>query len=62
MIFVLYVYNPYEDAHEQALVFDFDDVPGLRELEKFSNTIEAYALIDDYLKSKLGFVPDYEVI
>ena len=49
--FVLYVYNPYEDAHEPVLVFDYDDKIG-----------EAYALIDEYLKSKLGFVPNYEVI
>ena len=59
---VLYVYNPYEDAYEDVLKFDFEDVPGLRELDRFRETIETYALIDDYLKSKLGFVPDYEVI
>lgn len=60
--FVLYVYNPYEDAHEPALVFDYDDIPGLQEYVQTDKIGEAYALIDDYLKSKLGFVPDYEVI
>ena len=60
--FVLYVYNPYEDAHETALAFDFDDISGLLELERSDQIGEAYALIDDYMKSKLGFVPDYEVI
>lgn len=60
--FILYVYNPYEDAHEPALVFDYDDIPGLQEYVQADKIGEAYALIDDYLKSKLGFVPDYEVI
>ena len=60
--FVLYVYNPYEDAHEPALVFDYDDIPGLRSLESTGQIDVAYALIDKYLKSKLGFVPNYEVI
>lgn len=26
------------------------------------NQDDKYALIDDYMKSKLGFVPNYEVI
>lgn len=60
--FVLYVYNPYEDAHEPALVFDYDDIPGLQEYVQADKIGEAYALIDDYMKSKLGFVPNYEVI
>lgn len=60
--FVLYVYNPYEDAHETVFSFDFDDIPGLLELELSDQIGEAYALIDDYLKNNLGFVPDYEVI
>lgn len=60
--FVLYVYNPYEDAHEVALVFDYDDIPGLQEYVEADKIGEAYALINDYLKSKLGFCPDYEVI
>lgn len=60
--FVLYVYNPYEDAHEPALVFDYDDIPGLQEYIQADKINEAYALIDDYMKSKLGFVPNYEVI
>ena len=54
--FILYVYNPYEDAHEIALAFDYDDVPVRKEY------VQGYALIDEYLKSKLGFVPDYEVM
>ena len=60
--FVLYVYNPYEEAHEPVLVFDYDDIPGLQEYLLADKIGEAYALIDDYMKSKLGFVPDYEVI
>lgn len=60
--FVLYVYNPYEDAHEPVLVFDFDDIAGLRSLEQCSMIDVAYNLINKYIKSKLGFVPDYEVI
>ena len=60
--FVLYVYNPYEDAHEPVLVFDYDDITGLQEYVQADKIGEAYALIDDYTKSKLGFVPDYEVI
>lgn len=60
--FVLYVYNPYEDAHEPVLVFDYDDIPGLLEYVQADKICEAYVLIDDYLKSKLGFVPNYEVI
>lgn len=61
--FVLYVYNPSEDAHEPALLFDLEDVPGLRSLFESTGQIDvAYALIDKYLKSKLGFVPNYEVI
>lgn len=60
--FVLYVYNPYEDTHEPALAFDYDDIPGLQEYEQADKICEAYALIDDYMKSKLGFVPNYEVI
>ena len=60
--FVLYVYNPYEEAHEPVLVFDHDDIPGLQEYLLADKIVEAYALIDDYLKSKLGFVPDYEVL
>lgn len=60
--FVLYVYNPYEDAHEPALVFDYDDIPGLQEYVQADKIGEAYVLIDEHLKSKLGFVPDYEVI
>lgn len=60
--FVLYVYNPYEDAHEPVLVFDYDDIPGLQEYVQADKIVEAYTLIDDYMKSKLGFVPNYEVI
>lgn len=60
--FVLYVYNPYEDAHEPVLSFDFDDIQGLLELELSDQIGEGYALIDEYLRSKLGFIPDYEVI
>lgn len=60
--FVLYVYNPYEDAHEPALVFDFEDIPGLRSLEQTGMIDVAHSLIEKYIKSKLGFAPDYEVI
>lgn len=59
--FVLYVYNPYEDAHERVLAFNYDNIPGLEEYVLAYKIGEAYALIDDYLKSKLGFVPNYEV-
>lgn len=60
--FILYVYNPYEDAHEPALVFDYDDIPCLQEYVQEDKIDEALELIDDYLKSKLSFVPNYEVI
>ena len=60
--FTLFVYNPYDDGHEKVLSFDFEDVPGLQELEQSGQIGEAHALIEEYMKSKLGFVPDYEVI
>lgn len=60
--FALFVYNPYEDGHELVFTFDYDDIPGLQEYVQADKICEAYALIDDYIKSRLGFVPNYEVI
>lgn len=50
----------YEDD-ECILKFDFDDVPGLKELEEAGKIGEGYELIDEYIKEELGYLPEYTV-
>ena len=55
------LYEKTEDGDRCVLKFDFEDVPGLKELEEAGQIGEAYELIDNYIKERLGFVPEYEV-
>lgn len=43
------------------LKFNFDDIDGLKELEAAGQIAEAYELINKYIETELGFLPEYEV-
>ena len=55
------LYEKTEDGDDCILRFDFDDIPGLKDLEEAGQIGEAYELIDGFIETKLGFIPDYEV-
>ena len=55
------LYKKTEDGDACILKFDFDDIPGLKDLEQSGKIGEGYELIDAYIIEKLGYLPDYEV-